>query len=90
MKNSAVIKRSIKIDGRKTAVSLEDDFWAGLKEIAQFKRVTLSELVTSIAATRKRSNLSSAIRIFVLEHFQHKVKREGLAQSGDQIEIKSA
>lgn len=72
---SSVVKRSIVIDGHKTSVSLEDAFWDGLKNIAHAQRVTLSELVAKIDGTRTESNLSSAIRQFVLEHFQNKKKR---------------
>ncbi len=75
---SSVIKRSIVLDGHKTSVSLEEAFWTDLKGIAHFQRVTLSKLVAGIDANRKQSNLSSAIRLFVLEHFQNK----GLLQSG--------
>jgi predicted DNA-binding ribbon-helix-helix protein len=67
---SSVVKRSIVIDGHKTSVSLEDAFWSDLKEIASSQSVTLSELVGAIDATRQQDNLSSAIRLFVLEHFQ--------------------
>ena len=67
---SAVTKRSIQLDGRRTSVSLEDAFWTELKEIAHFEHVTLSKLVGGIDAMRKQSNLSSAIRLFVLEHVQ--------------------
>ena len=63
------------IGGRKTSVSLEDPFWSDLKRIAHAKRVTLSELVAQIDGARKQSNLSSAIRLFVLEHFQNENKR---------------
>ena len=72
---SSVIKRSIVIDGHKTSVSLEDPFWNDLKRIAHAQSVTLSELVARIHGTRKQSNLSSAIRQFVLEHFRDKKKR---------------
>jgi predicted DNA-binding ribbon-helix-helix protein len=68
---SSVIKRSIVIGGRKTSISLEDPFWNNLKDIAKAKRLTLSELVGQIEEARKQSNLSSAIRLFVLEHFQN-------------------
>ena len=68
---SLVVKRSIVIDGHKTSVSLEDAFWRDLKNIAHFQQATLSELVARIDQTRKQSNLSSAIRLFVLEHFRH-------------------
>ena len=56
-------------------VSLEDAFWDELKNIAHAQRVTLSELVAKIDGRRKQSNLSSAIRQFVLEHFQNEKKR---------------
>ena len=72
---SSVIKRSIVLDGHKTSVSLEDAFWTDLKEIAQFQSVTLSKLVAGIDATRAQNNLSSAIRLFVLEHVQNKSKQ---------------
>jgi predicted DNA-binding ribbon-helix-helix protein len=78
---STVIKRSIVLDGHKTSVSLEDAFWTELKEIAHLEHVTLSRLVSGIDATRKQSNLSSAIRIFVLEHLQNKGGRSGLPHS---------
>jgi len=69
---SSVVKRSIVIDGRKTSVSLEDAFWADLKKIAHAQRATLAELVTTIDGTREQSNLSSAIRLFVLHHYEDK------------------
>jgi predicted DNA-binding ribbon-helix-helix protein len=74
---TAVTKRSIMLDGRKTSVSLEDAFWTALKEIAHPQGVTVSSLVTAIDATRKQSNLSSAIRVFALEHLQNKDKAVG-------------
>jgi predicted DNA-binding ribbon-helix-helix protein len=67
---SPVVKRSIVIAGHKTSVSLEDAFWKGLKEIADAREMTLSELVASIDTDRKHGNLSSAIRLFVLDHFR--------------------
>jgi predicted DNA-binding ribbon-helix-helix protein len=71
---SAVAKRSIVIDGYKTSASLEYAFWTALKEIAHSQGVTVSKLVTAIDTTCKQSHLSSAIRVFVLEHFQKKDK----------------
>jgi predicted DNA-binding ribbon-helix-helix protein len=67
---TSVIKRSIVIDGHKTSVSLEDEFWNGLKEIALGQQVTLSELVRQIDDGRGTNNLSSAIRLFVLRSFR--------------------
>ncbi len=64
---SPIVKRSIVIGGHKTSVSLEDAFWQGLKEIAQVQRSTLSNTVAEIDRSRLQSNLSSAIRLFVLD-----------------------
>ena len=63
---SGVIKRSIVIDSHKTSVSLENEFWMGLKELAKTRQTTISQLVSSIKAEQHDSNLSSAIRICVL------------------------
>jgi predicted DNA-binding ribbon-helix-helix protein len=65
---SLIVKRSIVIDGQKTSVSIEDVFWRDLKKIAHAQETTLAELVDKIDQTRERGSLSSAIRVFVLEH----------------------
>src|SRR6185312_15020625 len=67
---SPVVKRSIVIAGHKTSVSLEDAFWKGLKEIAGDRDITLSDLVATIDTDRRHGNLSSAIRLFVLDHYR--------------------
>jgi predicted DNA-binding ribbon-helix-helix protein len=67
---SPIVKRSIVLAGHKTSVSLEDAFWEGLKDIAKTKRKTLSDLVSGIDLDRERGNLSSALRLFVLNHYQ--------------------
>ncbi|MPZ58397.1 MAG: aryl-sulfate sulfotransferase [Rhizobiales bacterium] len=67
---SQVVKRSIVIAGHKTSVSLEDAFWQSLKEIARQRDITLSDLVASIDSDRRHGNLSSAIRLFVLDHYR--------------------
>ena len=64
---SPVIKRTVYVDGRKTSVKLEDAFWSCLNEIAQAQGATVSQTVTEIDKTRQRSNLSSAVRLFVLD-----------------------
>ena len=68
---SSVVKRSIIIDGHKTSVSLEDAFWNGLKEIALAQGATLSEMIAGIDTTRQQGNLSSAIRLFVLDQVRN-------------------
>jgi predicted DNA-binding ribbon-helix-helix protein len=67
---SLVAKRSIVIVGRKTSVSLEDAFWRGLKEIALGRDMTLSNMVAEIDTHRQQGNLSSAIRLFVLDRLR--------------------
>jgi predicted DNA-binding ribbon-helix-helix protein len=66
---SPVCKRSVVIAGHKTSVSLEDAFWNGLKEIAGARETTLSDLVASIDIERQQGNLSSCLRLFVLNHY---------------------
>jgi predicted DNA-binding ribbon-helix-helix protein len=67
---SLVVKRSIVIGRHKTSVSLEEAFWSELKEIARAQEATLSKLVTQIDGARQQGNLSSAIRLFVLEQIR--------------------
>ncbi len=76
---SPVVKRSIVIAGHKTSVSLEDAFWNGLKDIAVNRRMTLSDLVGTIDTERQQGNLSSAIRLFVLEYYQARTNGNGEA-----------
>ncbi|MFZ0424635.1 MAG: ribbon-helix-helix domain-containing protein [Xanthobacteraceae bacterium] len=71
MVKSAVKKRSIALRDRKTSVTLENEFWKALKEIAMERRTTITELVNTIEGRRHPTvNLSSAIRLFVLEHYR--------------------
>jgi predicted DNA-binding ribbon-helix-helix protein len=68
--NSTVKKRSIVIDRHKTSISLEDDFWMSLQQIARGRQVTRSDLIASLDAARENGNLSSAIRVFILDHYR--------------------
>ncbi len=70
LREYAVVKRSVVVGGHKTSVSLEDAFWTGLKDIAMRRGLTLSTQIASIDTTRRTGNLSSAIRLYVLEHFR--------------------
>jgi predicted DNA-binding ribbon-helix-helix protein len=70
---SLVVKHSVVLASRKTSVSLEDAFWRGLKEIAEGRGMTLSELVLSIEKDRTHGNLSSAIRLFILDHYRSQI-----------------
>jgi predicted DNA-binding ribbon-helix-helix protein len=81
---SPVVKRSIVLAGHKTSVSLEDAFWKGLKEIAARRLMTLAELIGTIDSQRQHGNLSSALRLFVLEFYRSQIPategREGLRE----------
>jgi predicted DNA-binding ribbon-helix-helix protein len=78
---SPVVKRSIVIAGHKTSVSLEEAFWKGLKEIANNRELTLSDVVASIDTDRHHGNLSSAIRLFVLDYYRDMIKDQHGAKS---------
>jgi predicted DNA-binding ribbon-helix-helix protein len=70
MDKSPVAKHSIVINGHKTSVSLEEAFWNGMKEISAQHGKTVSELITGIDSGKDRGNLSSAIRLFVLDYYK--------------------
>ena len=65
--SAGVIKRSLVIAGHRTSISLEDAFWRALKRLAKRRSQSINALVAEIDANRGRANLSSAIRVFLLE-----------------------
>ena len=75
---SPVIKRSVKIDGHKTSICLEDAFWSSLKAIAQAEGSTVAQTVTTIDKTREQANLSSGVRLLVLDYVRN-------GQTGQQV-----
>jgi predicted DNA-binding ribbon-helix-helix protein len=62
-------KRSIVIRNRRTSFSLEDEFWLALKGIAEIRQTSRSMLVALIEGQGRTGNLSSAIRVFVIEYY---------------------
>jgi predicted DNA-binding ribbon-helix-helix protein len=80
---SPVVKRSIVIAGHKTSVSLEDAFWKALKEIAFARHTTLSDLVATIDSGRQHRNLSSALRLFVLEFYRSRAGEDKAREHDD-------
>ncbi|HLW92454.1 MAG TPA: ribbon-helix-helix domain-containing protein [Roseiarcus sp.] len=62
-----IIKRSLAIAGHRTSVSLEEAFWRELKALAARRGQQVSALVAEVDAARREANLSSAIRVFLLE-----------------------
>jgi predicted DNA-binding ribbon-helix-helix protein len=81
--NSLIRKRSIILDGHKTSVSLEDAFWQAFKEIAGRKKTTVFRLASEVDRQRECDNLSSAIRLFVLAHYQHQPDAEPPVNAAD-------
>jgi predicted DNA-binding ribbon-helix-helix protein len=84
---SSVFKRSVIVVGHKTSVSLEEEFWKGLREIANMRGMTPSELITAIDADRQNANLSSAIRLFVLSFYRDQLdSHDQISRAGSALE----
>lgn len=62
-----IIKRSVRIAGHMTSISLEEPFWDALKDLAKRQNISLSVLIGKVDETRDSANLSSALRVYVLE-----------------------
>lgn len=71
----AIVKRSVSIAGHRTSISLEEPFWAGLREIAERDKLSVQALIGRIDAERGEQNLSSAIRVFVLADLRDRLNR---------------
>lgn len=69
-----IMKHSIVIAGHSTSISLEAAFWTALREISVARGVSLARLVGEIDAAREGANLSSALRVYVLEHWRTKAE----------------
>jgi len=72
---SPIVKRSVSIGRRKTSVALEDGFWNALKEITAAQETSASQLILKIDRSREGNNLSSAIRLFVLDYYRPAASR---------------
>jgi predicted DNA-binding ribbon-helix-helix protein len=70
------VKRSFRIRGHATSISLEGPFWAVLKQAAATRGISTAELVSEIDAARGRTNLSSAVRVWLLTFVQSRAKGE--------------
>ncbi|MBY0612563.1 MAG: ribbon-helix-helix domain-containing protein [Beijerinckiaceae bacterium] len=69
-------KHSLSIQGHRTSISLEEEFWTALKSIADRRAISLAALVAEIDRERSRVNLSSALRVFVLRDLQRAIDRQ--------------
>ena len=69
-----VVKRTVIVAGQKTSVSLEHAFWRGLREIAAWQDMSLSDLIASIYTDgQDEEDVSSAIRLYVLNFYRHQL-----------------
>jgi predicted DNA-binding ribbon-helix-helix protein len=78
---SLVVVHGITLEGHRTSVSLEEPFWIAIEEIANLKSTTVIKLVEQIDADRDHVNLSSAIRLFVLDHFMSRVRANAVVSA---------
>lgn len=64
------VKRSVTISGHSTSISLEQEFWDALRDIAQKRKSSVAGLLREIDASRTDAGLSSAARIYALNYFR--------------------
>jgi predicted DNA-binding ribbon-helix-helix protein len=84
--SSLIVKRSIVLGGHKTSVSVEDAFWESLKNIAARRHLTLSAVLTAIDRGRQHDNLSSAIRLYVLNCYRGQLD-DGMGEGREAVEV---
>ena len=72
---STIVKNTIEVAGHKTSLSLEDAFWLALKDIAWSRRMTLRDLIGRIYSERTYGNLSSPVRLFVLNYHKERAPK---------------
>ena len=86
---SRIMKRSVMVGRFKTSISLEDDFWFSFRDIAGILEISPNELITKIKLGSSGGNLSSVIRLFVLDHYIKCSKRRMASEilAGRQVDI---
>jgi predicted DNA-binding ribbon-helix-helix protein len=72
-RKSTIVKRYVTINGRNSSVCLESAFWDALKEIADIGDTTRAKIVSTIESEGRPPDLSSAIRVFVLDYYRSKI-----------------
>jgi predicted DNA-binding ribbon-helix-helix protein len=82
MELNASRKRSVILHKRRTSISLEDSFWNSLHAIVRMENITISDFVEKVSRQRRTPNLSSSLRVAVLEYYQH-LAASGINGRGD-------
>lgn len=77
-----IVKRSVLVAGHATSVSVEEPFWDGLKRMAQDRGTSINALIAVIDDERRTANLSSAIRLAVLDHYRSRAAEAAPARAG--------
>lgn len=75
-------KRSFTIDGHRTSISLEEPFWNVLKEVAKELNMPVAQIVQEIDSERGDGGLSSAVRIWLLDHYRQRLGLQSARSSG--------
>jgi predicted DNA-binding ribbon-helix-helix protein len=75
---ATIVRRSVIINRHKTCISLENAFMVVIKSIAAKRNMSVSALVAEIDSRRSHGNLSSAVRLYVLDYYRHKMSEEPL------------
>lgn len=65
-------KHTVKVNGHDTSVFIEEEFWLELKYISKLKKKSISVLISDVDKNKKTQNLSSAIRLYILNHLKNK------------------
>ena len=65
-------KHTVKVNGHDTSVFIEEEFWLELKHISELKKKSISVLISDVDKNKKTQNLSSAIRLYILNHLKNK------------------
>jgi len=68
-----IVKRSVRVAGHSTSVSLENEFWIEIKAIADERGISVAALIAEIDQSRTTANLSSALRLAVLGAIKRKL-----------------
>ncbi len=71
-------KRSVCISGHQTSITLEEPFWQVLREIAAQEKISVNQLISEIDQNNNKGNLSSSIRIYILQNLQEKLAQQSI------------
>ena len=73
--SGGILKRSVAIAGHRTSISLEEPFWEALREMAERESISVQRLIGRIDAERGDQNLSSAIRVYIVDRLRGDLSR---------------